>query len=145
MEKVFEDEFMEVQSRLISLCLELLKIGKQQMDQVYVYCNLERCSTLFDAFFVKNNKVVQKEKVGAGWKTVINFLKIGINEAEKIRKVCKDYGKTVPDEIKMIYDIRSGKFQTEYGYEERTQIEEKSAAQLVDDWTEEVERSLAGS
>ena len=43
MEKGFEDDFMDLQSGLISLCLEL--VG-QKVDKVYVYCSVEKKSRM---------------------------------------------------------------------------------------------------
>lgn len=43
----FEDDFMDLQSSLISLCLE---VAGQKVDKVYVYCSIEKkvkCLMLF--------------------------------------------------------------------------------------------------
>ena len=48
MSKVFEDEFMELQTGLISLCLELTE-GK--VDKVFAYGSNEKKSAAFNAFF----------------------------------------------------------------------------------------------
>jgi hypothetical protein len=47
MSKVFEDEFMELQSGLISLCLEVTR-GK--VDKVFAYGSNEKKSKSFNAF-----------------------------------------------------------------------------------------------
>lgn len=39
MSKNFEDEFKDVQSDLISLCLEA---AERKVDEVYVYCSVEK-------------------------------------------------------------------------------------------------------
>lgn len=36
MSKVFEDEFMNIQSGLVSLCLE---VTENKVDKIYVYCS----------------------------------------------------------------------------------------------------------
>ena len=47
MEKVFEDEFMDLQTALISLCLE---VTEEKVNKVYVYCSNEKKSKMFNAF-----------------------------------------------------------------------------------------------
>ena len=54
MEKVFEDEFMDLQTALISLCLE---VTEEKVNKVYVYCSNEKKSKMFNAFFDVNGEV----------------------------------------------------------------------------------------
>ena len=49
MSKVFEDALMDVQSELISLCLEVVE--NRDIDKVYAYCSIEKKSMMFNAFF----------------------------------------------------------------------------------------------
>lgn len=47
MSQVFEDEFMDLQTALISLCLE---VTEEKVNKVYVYCSNEKrvkCLMLF--------------------------------------------------------------------------------------------------
>lgn len=53
MAKVFQDEFMDVQSDLISLCLEATE---EKVDEIFVYCSIEKYSKFFNAFFKKTIK-----------------------------------------------------------------------------------------
>ena len=46
--KVFEDEFMEVQSGLISLCIEFL--GENKVDNIYAYGSIEDGRYSFNVF-----------------------------------------------------------------------------------------------
>lgn len=48
MHKVFEDEFMDAQSQIISLCLEF---ADNKADKVYAYGSIEEKSISFNAFF----------------------------------------------------------------------------------------------
>ena len=45
----FEDDFMDLQSSLISLCLE---VAGQKVDKVYVYCSIEKKSKMFNVFLL---------------------------------------------------------------------------------------------
>ena len=55
MSKVFEDALMDVQSELISLCLEVVE--NRDIDKVYAYCSIEKKSMMFNAFFEANGKI----------------------------------------------------------------------------------------
>ena len=48
MSKVFEDEFMDVQASIISLCLE---VTKKKVQKVYAYCYNEKKIKMFNVFF----------------------------------------------------------------------------------------------
>jgi hypothetical protein len=49
MSKVFEDEFMDAQASIISLCME---VTKEKVDKIYAYCSNESRVTMFNAFFL---------------------------------------------------------------------------------------------
>ena len=51
MSKVFEDEFMEIQSEMVSLCLEYLEKERKKGKKIYIYCNNENNTMMFHAFF----------------------------------------------------------------------------------------------
>lgn len=47
MNKVFEDDFLDVQSRIIALCVEF---ADNKADKVYAYGSIEENSISFNAF-----------------------------------------------------------------------------------------------
>ena len=47
MDRVFEDEFMEAQSRIVALCVEF---AGNRADKVYAYGSIEESSISFNAF-----------------------------------------------------------------------------------------------
>lgn len=113
MERVFEDEFMDLHSSIIDLCRELTR---DSVDMIYAYAIIEGRSYSFNAFFTKQGKVLTLRELNIGRETVSEFLGIGNEELIKIDDVCKKYGKKTPTEIKMIYDVRTKQFTSEYRY-----------------------------
>ena len=101
MSKIFEDEFMEVQAGMISLCKEFIK---GEAEKIYVYCCMESTVKGFDAFFLKDGKVVHAGdlELPVDWQT--KFLRFGMEDIGTLEKVCEKYGRPSPTEIKMIYD-----------------------------------------
>jgi hypothetical protein len=56
-----------------------------------------------------------------------------------IKKLCKEYDRDMPTEMKLIYDVTSGKLQAEYKYElVYTHDEIKTAHNIADEWFEEI-------
>ena len=88
MKKVFEDEFMDLQSEFISLCLELT--GKT-VDDIYVYISIEEKSKMFNAFFRVGNELKSLNQLNINNSLIMQFLKVGTEDIEKIKKLCNDY------------------------------------------------------
>ena len=117
MDRVFEDEFMEAQSRIIALCVEF---AGNRADKVYAYGSIEESSISFNAFFNIDGQIKTTNNIAADPDAIWDFLDLGEADLEKIRQICIHYEKPVqpvPTELKIIYDCKSGKIDTEYKYE----------------------------
>ena len=113
MDRVFEDEFMDAQSRIISLCVEF---AGNRTDKVYAYGSIEESSISFNAFFKIDGQIKTTNNIAADPDAIWDFLDLGEADLEKIRQICIHYEKPVPTELRMIYDCKSGKIDTEYKY-----------------------------
>ena len=131
MDREFEDEFMDAQSQIISLCVEF---AGNRADKVYAYGSIEESSISFNAFFKIDGQIKTTNNIAADTDSIWDFLKttnniaadtdsiwdfldLGESDLEKIKQICIHYGKPVPTELKMIYDCKSGKIDTKYKYE----------------------------
>lgn len=115
MARVFEDEFMDLHSSIISLCKELVR-DVLDVDMIYAYCSIEGGSYSFNAFFTVQGKAVTLKGVDVSHAMKSKFLDIGIGETRKIRELCKEFERPTPTEIKMIYNARTRQFTAEYQY-----------------------------
>ena len=115
MGKKFEDDFMELQSGLISLCLE---VAGEKVDRVYVYCSIEKKSKMFNAFFQIKDEIKTINQLGVEGTLMMQFLKLGTSDLEKIKTICRRYNMPVPTEMKMCYNTKTGKYDAQYKYEE---------------------------
>lgn len=138
MSKVFEDEFMEIQSGLISLCMEVLE-GKK-VSKVYAYCSNEKKSKMFNAFFEADGEIKTLGKMGVPSGLVFKFLEIGTEDLEKLDSVCAKYSMPIPTEMKMYYDVETGKYNAKYKYETVCSAVEtgKIAEDVFMEWVEEI-------
>ena len=116
MDRVFEDEFMEAQSRIVALCVEF---AGNRADKVYAYGSIEESSISFNAFFNIDGQIKTTNNIAAD-----------------------PDAKPVPTELKIIYDCKSGKIDTEYKYESicsaKTGID---SSEIFMKWLDEVRQS----
>lgn len=137
--KNFEDEFMEIQTGLIELCLEATD---GDVDKVFAYASIEKKSIMFNAFFEKNGKIVTLNQMNIDENIAWDLLITGTEDLEKIKSLCKENATPTPTEMKMYYDVKNGKYKADYKYEEvcssKTGI---SSGEVFDNWYEEVVRN----
>lgn len=114
MSKSFEDELMELQGEMVSLCMDVTK-GKA--DYIFVYCSNEKSSKLFHAFFAIDGKLTQLHELDAPDRIQWRFLDLGTEELCKLDDLGKKHNMQVPTEMKMGYQVESGKFKATYKYE----------------------------
>ena len=136
MNKTFEDEFMDLQSGLISLCLEVVE---EKASKVYAYCSNEKKSKMFNAFFDVNGEIKTLNQLGVPKELSFEFLKTGTEDLEKVDGICAKHNMPVPTEMKLYYDVKSGKFDAEYKYEEICSAKTgKSAGEVFIEWVSEL-------
>ena len=136
MGKKFEDEFMDLQSGLVSLCLELTE---QNVSKVYIYCSIERKSKMFNAFFEIDGKIKTLNQLGANKALIMQFLKLGTTDLEEIKNICISNNMPIPTEMKMCYDAKTGKFDGQYKYEEIcSEKTGKNAGEVFLNWISEI-------
>lgn len=135
MERVFEDEFMDLHSSIIDLCRELIR---DRADKIYACCGIEGRMYTFNAFFVVNGKALTLKGIDVPHKTKSAFLNIGIEETIKIAELCRAYERPVPTQIKMIYDVKTKRFTSEYQYKPMETMD-IGFHDLFMDWVKEVD------
>lgn len=134
MGQIFEDAFMDAQASLISLCKEL----KNDADKIYVYCSIES-GYEFNVFYQKQGKVLRlsANDLNVSRELISRFLDYGLADTKKIDAVCKEYGKPTPTEIKMIYDVKTRKFDAEYQYKP-VQTMDRGFVDILESWIDEI-------
>ncbi|MBL5804593.1 MULTISPECIES: immunity protein YezG family protein [Heyndrickxia] len=146
----FEDRFSELQADMISICMEYIE---ERADKVYVYASCEESTISSKYFYLINNKYVKPHKVNDALangderynvSSERQFMVLDIlnEDIEKIKELCLDYEKDMPTEMKLIYDVKSGKFKAEYKYDlVYTNHETKTARQIADEWFDEIQNN----
>ncbi|WP_336883429.1 immunity protein YezG family protein [Priestia koreensis] len=145
--KEFEDQFSELQGDMISICLEYVE---DRADKVYVYASCEEGITSGRFFYLINNKYLEPHKLNDALedgderydvspKRGFMVLRIICEDIKKIKELCEEYGRDMPTEMKLVYDVKSGNFKADYKYElVYTHDDVKTAGHIADEWFEEV-------
>lgn len=144
----FEDKFMDIQSNMISLCLEYVE-GK--VDEIFIYCiadNFYEFNVFFkvgDKYFKKHeiNKVLPQEKqIDLSSEVQRALLKYGIEDIKSIAVLCQEYGREMPSEMKLIYNVRDNSLDANYSYEHRYSRDENLLPRIeFDKWITEVKEN----
>ncbi|URZ14856.1 DUF600 domain-containing protein [Clostridium felsineum] len=127
MNKNFEDFFSELQADMVSICLEY---AENKANKIYIYCSFEESMISSDFFYNINDKIVRKHKLNDAVNIGMNrfrydtsverqkgVLNIINEDIEKIYRLCKEYKREMPTEIKLIYDVNKNSLTAEYKYD----------------------------
>lgn len=148
--KQFEDRFSELQADMISICMEYVE---DRADKVYVYASREEGVTASDFFYLVNGNYVEPHKLNEVLKdgderyntsAERNYMVLDIlnEDIEKIKELCREFNRDMPTEMKLIFDVKSGKFKAEYKYDlVYTHDDVKTASHIFNEWFEEVKNN----
>ncbi|UTR13925.1 DUF600 domain-containing protein [Salipaludibacillus sp. LMS25] len=152
MSKVFEDKFSELQADMVSICLEYVE---NRADEVYIYCSYEGNSITCNFFYRINGKVVKKHKLNDVIDKSESFqydtsaerqdgvLDIINEDIEKMGKLCEEYSRDMPTEIKLIYNVANNSLKADYRYDMvRSKDTDKIGYDIYLEWFEEVNSNM---
>jgi len=144
MGKVFEDYFSELQSDIVSICLEYVD---KRADVIYICCYHELGEYGMDVFYKINDVFVEKHKVNEIYSELdvseerqYAVLRIGNEDLLKIINLFQKYNREMPTEMKLTYDMIKNKLEATYSYDLKFTNLSKSASEVFDEWFEEVSR-----
>ena len=148
MEKNFEDYFSELQTDMVSICLEYIE---NKAENIYIYGSYEPNAYYFNVFFRIEGKYVLKHQVNDNFSTPIyntatdrqiGVQRIGINDLEEIHKKCEEFNREMPTEIKLYYNVKSNSLKGQYKYDlVYSNDNELLPSDIFESWFEEVKKS----
>ena len=148
MNRVFEDQLMEIQSDMISLSLEYVE---NKAEIVYIYVVLEDGLVSFDVFYKIGGFISEKSDVNEYLSEKINdsddiqfsLLEYGIEDAEKIEVLFEENSKEVPTEIRLVYDVKNNSLKSNYIYDAMYEKnEDLSVSDVFEAWIQEEKSKL---
>ena len=84
----FEDAFVDAQSRVVSLCLELLKNSEKEADKIYIYLFQNDEEDYIDAFFEKEGNLYTTSELFSE-EEIDDFFDCGVEDIENIIDIDK--------------------------------------------------------
>ena len=116
MAKIFEDEFMEAQADMVSICLEYVE---DDAEKIYIYVSIDiqrQCSQII------------------------------LDDIDKIKCICEKYNQPMPTQFKLVYDVAKNSLDTHYEYENQYSDDPyKSSWDVAEEWFEQVKAQEEGS
>lgn len=148
MNRVFEDQLMDIQSDMISFSLEYIE---NKAETVFIYVVLEDGLVSFDVFykiggFISEKSDVNKylsEKINDSDDIQFSLLEYGIEDAEKIEVLFEENSKEVPTEIRLVYDVKNNSLKSNYRYDAMYEKnEDLSVSDVFEAWIQEEKSKL---
>ena len=148
MNRVFEDQLMDIQSDMISLSLEYVE---NKEETVYIYVVLEDGLVSFDVFYKIGGFISEKSDVNEYLSEKINdsddiqfsLLEYGIEVAQKIEVLFEENSKEVPTEIRLVFDVKNNSLKSNYRYDAMYEKnEDLSVSDVFEAWIQEEKSKL---
>ena len=121
----------------------------KKSTKIFIYCSFEESLVSSDFFYKIANLILERHKLN----DIVNGIQKKYNvtvdrqmavmdiineDIEKIYKLCKEYKKEMPTEIKLIYDVEKNSLKAEYKYDlVYSNDPVKTADDIAMEWFEE--------
>lgn len=143
---MFEEEFTELQADMVDICNEY---SKGVADKIFIYAASEGM-ILAHHFYCINNEIFDCHKLNDSGLNISfdvsddcqeQVLDILNDDIQKIQTICKKYNQPVPKLMKLIYEPKTKKFNSEIKYDNQT-TDEISVFDNYNAWFEEENNKL---
>ncbi len=139
--KGFEDAFMDAQSRVVSLSMELMEYSNISVQKIYIYIFQNDCQDYLNAFFEKDGKILRLNDLFTD-EQINAFFDCGIEDVENIINVCNTYDSKCPNEFKLIYNVESGAFDADYHYGDFVSEEGIGLVERFEKWCDTCKKEI---
>ncbi len=139
----FEDAFMDAQAKIVSLSLELLSNAKMEADKIYIYIYQSDIQIFFNSFFEKDRRLYRLND-WFGDEQINDYFDCGEEDIENIIDICDTYDGECPHEFKLVYNIKTRAFDSNYNYDDVTSDGDKDLVDIYHAWFKECESKIVG-
>jgi len=126
MEKTLEPQFAEVQAGMVSICLEYCEGVASEVYIVVVYYDDDGAYSFESDFFFRirdklHKKIALQNDLGDGIGNVpknrlYSAIKMLNGDVKKLILLCKEHNQPMPNVMKLVYDVKTGKLEADYKY-----------------------------
>lgn len=120
MDRVFEDDFMDIQSEMVQFGLDLAETAKENVEKIYLLIFSKASSFSASIFFKVGNRILEWNniEIEGGHNSYINlYFQPTCEQSIQMRKLFKANGRPCPEELRLTYDLETEEFEAEYGYD----------------------------
>jgi len=145
----FNGQFKELFSGMVQLAFEYVN-NDSEVEEVYVYADLEGGMHYFNTFFKINGKFAQMHSVNdfltnpveTSLRRKKEVSELGIEDIKKIRSLFDEFQGKVPTCMKFIYSTKNDKLDSDISYDlHHTDTENLLPSHVFDQWFEELKNS----
>lgn len=151
MTKRFEDYFSGLQADMVAVCLEY--VG-HDAEEIYIYGSYEPEMYAFDVFYKLNGRVLQKHELNddpilthnqrydLSEKRQEAVLNEGLALLEALHQQCIAFGREMPTEMKLYYNVNHNSLNGKYRYDLIYSIDKDLLPDdLFNEWYEDIRGS----
>ena len=139
MKEGFEKRFSELQTDMVSICMEYVE---DKADKIFIYASYESKIMSSDFFYIVNGKLCKRNALPEGYDVSVerqmSCLDVLLDDLEEISSVCSKYEVDMPTEIKIIYDVTTNQLNASYQYDNVYTDTEYTADDIVEEWYQEI-------
>ena len=145
----FSSKFKDLFSGMIQVAFEYVNRA-EEVEQVYVYSDLEGNTTSFNCFFqIKGNLVKMHlvndfltNPVETSFNRMKEILRIGTEDGKEVRSLFENFQGEAPTNMKFIYSTKDGKFDSQISYDlQHTNTDDLLPSDIFKQWFDEVSES----
>ena len=150
MAKTFEDEFMELQADMVSICLEYVE---DDAEKIYIYASCENRVIHCDYFYKINGQIWERhlldqipgKNYDVSGERQDMCLSVLSKDVDKIEGVCQKYNHPMPTQFKLVYDVSKNSLDTHYEYEDQYSYDiYRDTVDIAEEWFEQVKAQEEG-
>lgn len=144
MNENFDNEYQALFTEMVGIAFEYVNNNSKEVDAVYVIGLIES-GYFYKPFYRINEKLVETHEVNRVSKEQYNLdnewdlLDLGNELLEKIETLFANDEREVPTTLKLVYYPKTGKFESDFGYEKTfTHSKTKTAQDVYEEWFDEI-------
>ena len=135
---MFEQEFMEIQSEIISLCVEY---SHGLASHIFVYCYMNGDDHYFNAFFRIRKETWSVEELEYPEEVAAEFRSLIQNETSKLPLLFDQYKREAPVQYKIHFKTKGNKLESDLKYKKEMDFSMDPQV-AFDKWHQSMKRKI---
>lgn len=135
---MFEEEFMEIQSEIISLCVEY---SKELASHIFIYCYMNGENYFFNAIFRIGKETWNVEELEYPEEMLVKFRTLIQNETSRLPVLFEQYKREAPIQYKIHFKSKGNKIELDLKYKKELDLSMNPQV-IFDKWLQAVKKKI---